>query len=203
MCRIRGVRSIAGLRRSRVQRDAEFAVLARLAFRFAVAEETVACDHAVFVVVSGQTVEDSLASVIVSELMKGLRIAAFRKTLQFCLDIKLFRELFEDFRSTVEIVFQEAGAEIFKKLAKEFDVETTTERFSESGAPKHYHEFKYNDRGEKVLHGLTRNFYENGMIAEDCFFRNGRPEGELRQYTELGVPLSAAKKNEKDSAEKK
>ena len=86
--------------------------------------------------------------------------------------------------------FEQASA-IFKRLAGEFDVETMTERYSESGAPKHYHEFKYNDKGEKVLHGLTRNYYENGMIADDCFFRNGRPEGELRQYTELGVPLSA------------
>ena len=86
----------------------------------------------------------------------------------------------------------EGAVEIFKKLAKEADVETSTERFSESGAPKSYHEFKYNDRGEKVLHGLTRNFYENGMIANECFFRDGKAEGEMREYTELGVPLSAA-----------
>ena len=106
----------------------------------------------------------------------------------------------EDLRNCLLKNDFEKATEIFKKLAKDFDVETMTERFSVSGAPKHYHEFKYNDRGEKVLHGLTRNFYENGMIAEDCFFRNGRPEGVLRQYTELGVPLSAAKK---ESAEEK
>ena len=83
------------------------------------------------------------------------------------------------------------ATEIFKKLAKEAGVESQTERFSESGAPKRYHEFKYNDKGEKVLHGLTRNYYENGMIANDCFFRDGKAEGELREYTELGMPLSA------------
>lgn len=86
----------------------------------------------------------------------------------------------------------EHATEIFKKLAKDAGVETSTERFSESGAPKHYREFKYNDRGETVLHGLTRNYYENGMIANDCFFRDGKPEGELREYSELGVPMSAA-----------
>ena len=97
----------------------------------------------------------------------------------------------EDLRNCLLKNDFEKATEIFKKLAGEFDVETMTERFSESGAPKHYHEFKYNDKGEKVLHGLSRNYSENGMIAEDCFFRNGKPEGELRQYTELGVPLSA------------
>ena len=81
---------------------------------------------------------------------------------------------------------------IFRKLADDFDVETETKRFSESGAPKTYHEFKYNDKGEKVLHGLTRNYHENGMIASDCFFRNGKPEGEAREYSELGVPLNEA-----------
>ncbi len=84
--------------------------------------------------------------------------------------------------------------EIFRKLAKDAGVETQTERYSESGAPKRYHEFKYNDKGEKVLHGLTRNYYENGMIANDCFFRDGKAEGELREYTELGVPLNASAK---------
>ena len=29
------------------------------------------------------------------------------------------------------------------------------------------------------------------MIASDCFFRDGKPEGELREYSDLGVPLSA------------
>ncbi|MBR4717014.1 MAG: hypothetical protein IKP09_03040 [Lentisphaeria bacterium] len=86
----------------------------------------------------------------------------------------------------------ENALKIFKKLADDFDVETETERFSESGAPKVYHEFKYNDKGEKVLHGLTRHYHENGMIASDCFFRDGKPEGELREYSDLGVPLNAA-----------
>ena len=81
------------------------------------------------------------------------------------------------------------AAEILEKLADDADVETELERFSESGNPKCLHEFKYNDRGEKVLHGLTRNYHENGMIANDCFFRNGIAEGELREYSELGVPL--------------
>ena len=82
---------------------------------------------------------------------------------------------------------------IFKKLAGDFEVETETERFSESGAPKNYHEFKYDEKGEKVLHGLTRNYHENGMIASECFFRDGKAEGELREYSELGVPLDAEK----------
>ena len=84
------------------------------------------------------------------------------------------------------------ATEIFEKLAKEFDVETELERYPGSGNPKTLHEFKYNDKGEKVLHGLTRNYHENGMIASDCFFRNGRAEGEVREYSELGVPLNAA-----------
>ena len=83
------------------------------------------------------------------------------------------------------------ATEIFEKLADEFDVETELERYTGSGNPKTLHEFKYNDKGEKVLHGLTRNFHENGMIASDCFFRNGKPEGEAREYSELGVPLNA------------
>lgn len=86
----------------------------------------------------------------------------------------------------------ENALKIFKKLAADSDVEAETERFSESGAPKVYHEFKYNDKGEKVLHGLTRHYHENGMIASDCFFRDGKPEGELREYSDLGVPLSAS-----------
>ncbi len=83
------------------------------------------------------------------------------------------------------------ATEIYEKLAKEADVATEMERFPESGYPKTIHEFKYNDKGEKVLHGLTRNFHENGMIASDCFFRNGKPEGEAREYSELGVPLNS------------
>ena len=84
----------------------------------------------------------------------------------------------------------EGATEIFKKLADDFGVETETERFSD-GASRCYHEFKYNEKGEKVLHGLTRNYHENGMIANDCFFRDGEAEGELREYSELGVPLTA------------
>jgi hypothetical protein len=90
----------------------------------------------------------------------------------------------------------ENAVKIFKKLAADSDVEAETERFSESGAPKVYHEFKYNDKGEKVLHGLTRHYHENGMIASDCFFRNGKPEGELREYSDLGVPLNASAQEE-------
>ena len=86
----------------------------------------------------------------------------------------------------------ENALKIFKKLAADSDVEAETERFSESGAPKVYHEFKYNDKGEKVLHGLTRHYHENGMIASDCFFRDGKPEGEAREYSDLGVPLNAS-----------
>ena len=86
----------------------------------------------------------------------------------------------------------EGATELFQKLADDFGVETETERFSD-GASRRYHEFKYNDKGEKVLHGLTRNYHENGMIANDCFFRDGRAEGELREYSELGVPLTGEK----------
>ena len=86
----------------------------------------------------------------------------------------------------------DGATEILEKLAKEFDVETELERYPGSGNPKTLHEFKYNDNGEKVLHGLTRYYHENGMIASDCFFRDGRAEGELREYSELGVPLNAA-----------
>jgi len=84
--------------------------------------------------------------------------------------------------------FTRAG-EIFKELAAEAGVETQTERFSDGGGFKRYHEFKINDRGETVLHGLTRNFHPNGMIANECFFRDGHPEGKLREYSELGEPL--------------
>ena len=84
----------------------------------------------------------------------------------------------------------EGATELFQKIADDFGVETETERFSD-GASRRYHDFKYNDKGEKVLHGLTRNYHENGMIASDCFFRDGRAEGEAREYSELGVPLNA------------
>ena len=88
--------------------------------------------------------------------------------------------------------------EIYEKLAKDAGVTTEMERFLESGYPKTLHEFKYNDKGEKVLHGLTRNYHENGMIASDCFFCNGKPEGEAREYSELGVPLNAAPTSDGD-----
>ena len=86
----------------------------------------------------------------------------------------------------------EHATELFEKLKGEFGVESETERFPE-GASRRYYEFKYNDKGEKVLHGLTRTYHENGMIANDCFFRDGRAEGELREYSELGVPLTEGK----------
>ena len=85
------------------------------------------------------------------------------------------------------------ATEIYERLAKDADVTTELERFPGSGYPKTLHEFKYNEKGEKVLHGLTRHYHENGMIASDCFFRNGKSEGELREYSELGVPLNAEK----------
>lgn len=96
----------------------------------------------------------------------------------------------EDLRACLLKNDFDRATEILEKLAKEFDVETELERYPGSGNPKTLHEFKYNDKGEKVLHGLTRNYHENGMIAGDCFFRNGRPEGEAREYSELGVPLN-------------
>jgi hypothetical protein len=88
------------------------------------------------------------------------------------------------------------ATEIYEKLAKDADVTTEMERFPESGYPKCVYEFKYNDKGEKVLHGLTRNYHENGMIASDCFFRDGKPEGRAREYSELGVPLEDAEQTE-------
>ncbi|MBR3506468.1 MAG: hypothetical protein IKO02_05425 [Lentisphaeria bacterium] len=84
------------------------------------------------------------------------------------------------------------ATEIYEKLAKDADVTTEMERFPESGYPKTIHEFKYSATGEKVLHGLTRNFHENGMIASDCFFRDGKPEGGAREYSDLGVPMNAS-----------
>ena len=98
----------------------------------------------------------------------------------------------EDLRACLLKNDFDGATEILEKLSKDFDVETELERYPGSGNPKTLHEFKYNDKGEKVLHGLTRNYHENGMIASDCFFRNGKAEGEMREYTELGVPLSAA-----------
>ena len=80
--------------------------------------------------------------------------------------------------------------EIYEELAKEFGVQADIERFSRNGGLRNYHEFKVGDDGETILHGLTRNFYENGMISSECFFRNGKPEGEAREYSELGEPLT-------------
>ena len=80
--------------------------------------------------------------------------------------------------------------EIYEELAKEFGVQADIERFSRNGGLRNYHEFKVGDDGETILHGLTRNFHENGMISSECFFRNGKPEGEAREYSELGEPLS-------------
>ncbi|MBP5585319.1 MAG: hypothetical protein J6Y92_03070 [Lentisphaeria bacterium] len=99
----------------------------------------------------------------------------------------------EDLRTCLLKNDFDQATELLEKLSKEFDVETELERYPGSGNPKTLHEFKYNDKGEKVLHGLTRNYHENGMIANDCFFRDGRAEGELREYSELGVPLNADK----------
>ena len=90
------------------------------------------------------------------------------------------------------------ATELYEKLAKDSDVETELERFPESGNPKTLHEFKYNDRGEKILHGLTRSYHENGMIAGDCFFRDGKPEGKERTYSELGVPLEESEQTENE-----
>jgi len=104
----------------------------------------------------------------------------------------------EDLRACLLKNDFDGATEILEKLAKDFDVETELERYPGSGNPKTLHEFKYNDKGEKVLHGLTRNYHENGMIANDCFFRDGRAEGELREYSELGVPLNADKAPAKD-----
>ena len=78
----------------------------------------------------------------------------------------------------------------YDELAEEFGVETQIERYSGTGGFKLYQEYKLNDKGEKVLHGLTRSFHRNGMIASECYFRDGRPEGGMREYTELGVPLN-------------
>ena len=84
----------------------------------------------------------------------------------------------------------ERAEEIFNELAKEFNVDSRVEYYSKDGGFRHYHEYKLNDDGEIVLHGLTRNFHPNGMISNECFYRNGKPEGKLREYSELGEPLA-------------
>ena len=52
--------------------------------------------------------------------------------------------------------------------------------YVEVHVPEKYHEFKVNDAGETVLHGLTRHFHENGMISSECFFRDGKPRPPLQ-----------------------
>ena len=84
----------------------------------------------------------------------------------------------------------EHAEEIFDGLAKEFNVDSRVEYYSKDGGFRHYHEYKLNDDGEIVLHGLTRNFHPNGMISNECFYRNGKLEGALREYSELGEPLT-------------
>ena len=85
---------------------------------------------------------------------------------------------------------QRRAEAIFDELAEEFGVDVQFERYSQNGGFKNYSEFKINDDGTTVLHGLTRNYHENGMIADECFYRNGQPEGERRAFTELGEPLT-------------
>lgn len=80
--------------------------------------------------------------------------------------------------------------EIFDELAEEAGVDVRVERFSKNGGFKSYCEFKTNDDGEIVPHGLTRSFHRNGMISDECFYRDGKPEGERRAYSELGVLLT-------------
>jgi len=79
--------------------------------------------------------------------------------------------------------------EIFDELAEEYGVDVRVERYAKTGGFRNYCEFKMSDDGEIVPHGLTRNFHQNGMISDECFYRNGKPEGERRAYSELGVLL--------------
>ena len=83
------------------------------------------------------------------------------------------------------------GAEkIYNELAKAAGVESVMEMYPDrDGGFKRFHEFKYGPDGAKILHGLTRNFHPNGMISNECFFRNGKAVGELREYNELGRPI--------------
>ena len=79
---------------------------------------------------------------------------------------------------------------IYNELAKAAGVESIMEMYPDrEGGFKRFHEFKYGPDGTKILHGLSRNFHPNGMISNECFFRDGKAEGELRQYTELGRPI--------------
>ena len=80
---------------------------------------------------------------------------------------------------------------IYNELAKAAGVESIMEMYPDrEGGFKRFHEFKYGPDGTKILHGLTRNFHPNGMISNECFFRDGKAEGELREYTELGRPIT-------------
>ena len=80
---------------------------------------------------------------------------------------------------------------IYNELAKAAGVESVMEMYPDrEGGFKRFHEFKYGPDGTKILHGLTRNFHPNGMISNECFFRNGKAEGEFREYTELGRPIT-------------
>ena len=80
---------------------------------------------------------------------------------------------------------------IYNELAKAAGVESIMEMYPDrEGGFKRFHEFKYGPDGTKILHGLTRNFHPNGMISNECFFRDGKPVGELREYTELGRPIT-------------
>ena len=80
---------------------------------------------------------------------------------------------------------------IYNELAKAAGVDSIMEMYPDrEGGFKRFHEFKYGPDGTKILHGLSRNFHPNGMISNECFFRNGKAEGELREYTELGRPIT-------------
>ena len=80
---------------------------------------------------------------------------------------------------------------IYDELAKAAGVESVMEMYPDrEGGFKRFHEFKYGPDGSRILHGLTRNFHPNGMISNECFFRDGKAEGKLREYDELGRPIA-------------
>ena len=80
---------------------------------------------------------------------------------------------------------------IYNELAKAAGVESVMEMYPDrEGGFKRFHEFKYGPDGSRILHGLTRNFHPNGMISNECFFRDGKAEGKLREYDELGRPIA-------------
>ena len=80
---------------------------------------------------------------------------------------------------------------IYNELAKAAGVESIMEMYPDrEGGFKRFHEFKYGPDGSRILHGLTRNFHPNGMISNECFFRDGKPVGKIREYTELGRPIT-------------